>query len=120
MSKAYSIKEAAAKLNLSEVYIRRLISQKKLATTKVQLSESVFKHMISEDDVEKLNNKHLSSKTQRKDGRNKYTLYATLDELKIINDYFSKNNINVIIERTNKTEDNQRRYKIRKMKLQKQ
>jgi len=116
INKSLSIKEAAVELNLSEVYIRRLISQGKLHTNKIFISELVFKHVIDKEDLIALDQKHTSIRTMRNDGRNKYTLYARLDELALIEKYIKSINSGVIVERSNKTQDTKRRYEAQKQK----
>jgi hypothetical protein len=110
MSKLYSIKSAAAELNLSEVYIRRMIQTGKLATTKTQVGDTeVWKHMISEETLTAWR-KNSSAKTSRDDGRSKFTLYATAAELAQIQKLLQANKVTAIIERANKPEDTKRRY----------
>jgi hypothetical protein len=106
----YSIKDASKALNLSEVYIRRMIQQGKLATTKVQVADTeVWKHMISESTLAAWR-KSSSTRTSRNDDRSKFTLYATAAELAQITKLLQSNKIEAIIERANKPEDTKRRY----------
>jgi excisionase family DNA binding protein len=113
-SQTFSIKQAASVLNLSEVYIRRMIQQGKIETTKVQVGDTeVWRHEISEEELTKWR-KSASSRTSRNDGRSKFVLYATNDELAKIVKLLEANKINSIIERANKPEDTKRRYQAQK------
>jgi uncharacterized protein (DUF111 family) len=111
----YSIKEARKELNLSEVYIRRMIQQEKLNTTKVAISAEVWKHMISEEDLLAWR-KNSNQRSIREDGRNKFVIYANADELAKIQQLLKANNINSPLERANKTEDTKKRYLMQKAK----
>ena len=116
INKSLSIKEAAVALNLSEVYLRRLISQDKLHTKKIFISENVFKHIIDKEDLIALEAKHSSIRTQRNDGRNKYTLYANEAELAQLAKLTKEAHLEIIIERANKTQDSRKRYLAQKAK----
>ncbi len=114
-AKRYTIKEAAAALNLSEVYIRRMISQKKLNTVQIRISENVWRHEIEEEEIKRWRSAS-ASRTTRSDNRNKFNLYATGDELAILETFIRNNNLGIIVERANKPEDIKRRYAARKAK----
>ncbi len=77
--KLYDIKEVSKVCNLSEVYVRRMILQGKLQTTKVQVSENVWKHCLTQSQVDELKLRK-STKTKRSDGRNKFTTYLNEQE----------------------------------------
>jgi excisionase family DNA binding protein len=115
-TKDLGIKEAAKWLGLSEVYIRRLISQNKLETYKVSVSDGVWKHMIPEAELNRLNSKHSSTRTMREDGRNKYTVYATEAELAKLQMITKEAKLGIIIERANKPEEAKKRYLAQKAK----
>jgi hypothetical protein len=115
--KQYSIKQAAAALELSEVYIRRMIQQKKIVTVKVMVNESVWKHMIDESELNRWR-KQTSTRSIRSDNRNKYNLYATEAELAEITKLLKANKIESPIERANKPEDIKRRYVNQKIRKQ--
>lgn len=109
-TKTYSIKAAASALGLSEVYIRRMIQHGKLATTKVQVGDTeVWRHEIAEAELNKWR-KSSSTRTQREDGRNKFVMYATSDELAKIQKLLAANNVHAVIERANKPEETKKRY----------
>ena len=115
MAASYSIKEAAAKLGLSDVYIRRMIHLGKIATTKIQVNETdIWRHQISEETLTKWRNT-AGVHTVRSDGRSKFILYATAEELADL-----QTKTKAIIEKANKPEDVKRRYqaqKVRKLSL---
>jgi excisionase family DNA binding protein len=107
---AYSIKEAASELGLSEVYIRRMIQQGKIETQKQQVGDTeVWRHMIT---AETLNEWRSGSSvhTTRNDGRSKFVCYATASELAAIQDFLKDSGNKAIIEKANKPEDVKRRY----------
>ena len=114
--KSFSIKAAAAVLGLSEVYVRRMIQSGKLETTKVQVGDTeVWRHEISEETLAAWR-KDAGAHTARIDGRNKFVLYATAEELKAIQALFVANKITAPIERANTPEDTKKRYAAQKVK----
>jgi hypothetical protein len=115
-SKTYSIKAAANKLNLSEVYIRRLISQDKLETNKVYISTQVWRHEITEEALLALEAKHTQTRTMRNDGRNKYTVYANAAEFAKLTQIAKVDLPSMIIEKANKPQDTKKRYLAQKAK----
>jgi len=77
----YDIQEAAKRLKLSPQYVRSLIrsGMLKSAFEPIVPESLVNKHMVTEAEIQR----YLaipSSKTQRKDHRNKYVIYMTMDE----------------------------------------
>lgn len=100
--KAYSINEASVKLGMSVIYIRRMISLKKIQTTLVPVAENskTVKHMITEDELNKWRASS-SSRSRREDGRSKFTLYASAEEKEQIVALLESNKIEAKIERTN-------------------
>jgi len=117
MSKSYSIKDAAKELNLSEVYIRRQIQQHALNSHLVRISpdSDVMKHMIDESALIAWRSK-TSSRTQREDGRNKFTLYANKAELAKLEQFIKTSNLGVILNKANPTEVSKKRYQAQKAK----
>lgn len=108
--KMYSIKSASSELGLSQVYIRRMIQQGKIQTNKTMIGDSeVWKHEIAESELNRWHSDS-SKRTQRNDGRNKYTLYANDEELAQIRKLLEANDIGSILERSNKPEDTKKRY----------
>ena len=77
-----TLREAAKRMGFTEAYVRMLIRRGKLKTKKVPLGPEsiVWKHMIIADDVAKLAKK---PRGLREDGRRKYIVYATEDELMV-------------------------------------
>lgn len=110
----FSIKTAAQETGLSEVYIRRAIQMKKLPTQKVQVGDTeVYKHMITKDDLEKWRNGS-GTHSVRTDGRNKFVMYATPDELAKIQQFIAEQKIGAVVDKANKPEDVKRRYQAQK------
>jgi hypothetical protein len=112
----YSIKQASSLLGLSEVYIRRMIQLGKLETTKVAISDNVWRHEISEEVLNVWRNKAVQ-RTQRKDGRNKFVIYANAAELAKLQSLLETNQMNLPLERSNKPEQTKKSYLRRKAKL---
>jgi hypothetical protein len=107
---AYSIKAASAELGLSEVYIRRMIQQGKIATTKEQVGDTeVWRHVIAAETLNEWRNGS-SVHTTRNDGRSKFVCYATTTELEAISKFLVTSKNGAIIEKANKPEDVKRRY----------
>lgn len=73
---SYSIREAARALEVSEMYLRKQVNVGKIPTTKVQISENVWRHEISEKDLKAFKNR-TSTRSSRDDGRNKFVVYLT-------------------------------------------
>jgi transposase-like protein len=110
----YSIKAAAAKLGLSEVYVRRMIQQGKLVTEKTRVGDTeIWRHEITEETLTAWR-KEAGARSTRTDGRNKFTLYATVEELTAIQKFLATSKNNAVIERANKPEDTKRRYAAQK------
>ena len=100
---SYSIKEAAELTGLSTVYIRRAILKGKLNSTKVQVGDtSVMRHEISASDLE-VWRASVKAAPRREDGRGKFTLYATPEELQKIQDLLEKDGIESPLGRANKS-----------------
>lgn len=95
-----SIKEVVEDSGLSEVYVRRMISKGKIKTTKVTLpSQKGFKHMIRRTDY--LQWRETSSHNRRNDGRGRFLLYGTPEEIQILLNLVEKSGLGVIITRQN-------------------
>ena len=76
---SFSIRESSAKLGVSEMYLRKMISSGKIQTSKVQISDHVWRHEISSAELESFKNR-TSNRTSREDGRNKYVIYLNTTE----------------------------------------
>ena len=75
----YGIDEVAQITSLTVGYVRRAIQKGKLKTSKVQIANNTFKHFVSESELNRWRSSN-ETRTQREDGRNKYTVYATPEE----------------------------------------
>ena len=103
--KEYSIKELSKMSGLSEVYLRRSISNGKLVTKKVKLNKNQFKHIISEESFTEFR-KNVSHKSKREDGRNKYTSYLNTQEYESLVKLLKDNGleeVSKLIQRTNQS-----------------
>ena len=77
----YTINEAASKLELTPFYIRKCIREDKLASTLEQVGDTkVMRHRISDEELERFANRPKKQVGKRDDGRNKYTIYLTVEE----------------------------------------
>jgi hypothetical protein len=75
-----NIKQFATYAEINEQYARKLILSTKVAATLVQVKGDVKRWEISKEDADK----YIAQKSDvrsRHDGRNKFNLYATLEEL---------------------------------------
>jgi hypothetical protein len=107
--KSYDIKDAAKEAEMSEVYLRRLILQGKVKTTKVNVSANVWKHMISEEDLIALKSK-MNHHNTREDGRNRFVLYANQDELAKLAEFAKTAKLGFIVTKQNNAEYAKKRY----------
>ena len=81
MNTKLSIKEVCSKYGLSEVYVRRMILKGKLASEKVEIATNTYKHMIAIEEVERWRKASKGVGSRRDDKRNKFTIYATHEEI---------------------------------------
>jgi hypothetical protein len=79
-SKSLSIRKAADFLEVSEMYLRKQIKLGKIQTTKVAISDHVWRHEISSAELAAFKNRS-SVRTSRDDGRNKFVVYMNATEL---------------------------------------
>ena len=102
MSKMLSIKEVCKEYNLSEVYVRRMILKGKLQSTKVEIATNTFKHLIDVAEVERWRkSSHHNGGVRRSDGRNKYTIYGTEEEIAKLYELIGSNKLETPIKRSN-------------------
>ena len=78
---AYTIKSLAKKFGHSEVYIRRMITQGKLLTTKEKIAKNTYRHIISTSDYNAWRASTVT-RSKRVDNRNKFTIYLSPVEFK--------------------------------------
>lgn len=74
-----TIKDVCERYQLSPVYVRRMILQGKIPTTRVEIGRNTFRHEMKEEDI--LHWRSQSQHNRRKDGRNRYILYSNHVEL---------------------------------------
>lgn len=94
------IKEVAAMLGLSQVYVRHAVRNGNLKTTKVPISEDskTMKHVILVSEIERWRNA-TGGHSRREDGRSRFLLYATAEELEKVKVLLAKANNGAIIEK---------------------
>lgn len=79
-----TIRQTAQQMNVSEMYVRKLIKEGKLQSSlEVIPGTKIERHNISEASIIAFQ-KRASNRSSRDDGRNKFTLYATPKELEAI------------------------------------
>lgn len=80
-TKLMGLKEAAAYLGVDLVYMRRLVLEGKVPSTKVPVrpGSSVLKHVITQEALDA--RKAAARGNSRSDGRNKWVVYATREEM---------------------------------------
>lgn len=92
------IKEWSKESGLSEVYIRRMVNKGVIPSHKVVITEGgVEKNMITREDFETF--RKTRNHSQRTDGRNRFLLYVTPEELEKIQELLTENGIESIIEK---------------------
>lgn len=96
-----SIKQVCNKFQLSEVYVRRMILQGKIATEKVLIANNTYKHMIEEDEVIRWRSSTKGSGSKRSDGRNKYTLYGSKAEIESLQKLLNESKAPLPLVRSN-------------------
>jgi hypothetical protein len=79
----FDIPQAAAELDLSVTYVRLMVRQGVIKTTKVPIREgvSIKKHVISKSELIAFASRENARQPRRNDGRGKVVLYATDDEI---------------------------------------
>lgn len=92
-----TIRQASAKLNVSEMYLRKMIAQGKIKTQQVAISEKVWRHEISDDEL-KAFAARTSQHTSREDGRNKFNVYMTAAEEKKVREALKAAKLDAVAE----------------------
>jgi hypothetical protein len=102
-AKALPIKEAANFLGVKPQYVRTLIRNGKFKPTKVAVAEGseVWRWEIPVEQLESYR-ANAGTRSRRADGRTKYIMYATPEELEQVNAVAEANEIGVIIQRAYK------------------
>lgn len=85
--KTYGLKEAALYLGCNEMYLRKLVSAGKIASVKAPTKEgsSTLKYLISESALNEWKSAGRKG-SARGDGRNKWIVYATKEEIQQVNE----------------------------------
>jgi len=98
-TKLLSIKEAAQHLGTTDTYVRTLVRKGKLATERENLNEdgTLWRHMIPITELESYKGNARTSR--REDGRNKYVLYATPEELEALRKVIETEQLTCLIEK---------------------
>lgn len=92
---SFSIRESSKKLGVSEMYLRKCILEDKIHTTHVAISDKVWRHEISEDELAKFKVRS-SNRSSRDDGRNKFTIYLSKSEEVKIRELLKTNNLDKV------------------------
>ncbi|MCJ7483548.1 MAG: hypothetical protein MUO31_11335 [Thermodesulfovibrionales bacterium] len=80
---SFTIREAAHKLAVSEMYLRKMVLEGKLPTTHVAISDKVWRHEISQAALDAFKAR-TGNRSSRDDGRNKFVVYMTTAEEKTV------------------------------------
>ncbi len=102
----YTIRTGASKLGISEQYLRKCIREGKISTKLVKIGSnpnSPQRHEISESELMKFK-KRTSVRTSRDDGRNKFVVYLTKSEERVLRQLMSNNkltNVEKLLKRAN-------------------
>ena len=101
MNDKLSIKEICAEFELSPVYVRRAISRGDLKVAERRMiAKNTEKIFVARAEVEAWRAK-AGAHSPREDGRSKFVLYATSDELAEIEKLLEEANLEAIIKRAN-------------------
>lgn len=95
------IKDVCEKFGLTPVYVRRMIQQGKIKTEKVEIGKNTFKHFINIEEIERWR-ASVSARSNREDGRSKFVLYASQEEMDKIQALLANEEIEAPIQRANK------------------
>lgn len=100
---AYTIKSLSKKFGHSEVYIRRMITQGKLKTTKEKIAKNTYRHKISTEDYNSWRASTVT-RSKRDDNRNKFTFYLSPQEYKEVSKLLQDKlpELDTLLFRTNK------------------
>ena len=94
----YTINEASSKMNLTPFYVRKCIREGKLDSTLEQIGDTkVYRHKITEEEIERFETRDKKSVGKRDDGRNKYTIYLNDAEFEAL----IEKNDDLLIARSN-------------------
>lgn len=104
MNEMLDIKEVCERYGLSQVYVRRMILKGTIPTTKVEIGKNTFKHVMNVTDIEKWREAS-QNRSKRQDGRGRYILHATLEEIDQLQQLLDENDLNVLITRQNKVKN---------------
>lgn len=98
--KALPINDAAAYLGMKPQYVRTLIRNGKFKPNKVKISpdSEVWRWEIPVSQLDTYR-ATAGTRTRRADGRSKFVMYATPDELKAVNKLVADAGLGVLIER---------------------
>ncbi len=107
MNEKLSIKDVCDRYELSSVYVRRMIQRGEIKTELVPLSEGskTMKHLIAVEEIERWRASKGSNRSNREDGRSKFTLYANAEEYEAIMKLLEENQIESIVVRANKVKE---------------
>ncbi len=87
-----TINQFCAKTGMSSVYVRRLLLQGKIEHTKDMIpGTNVPRNMIPESEVERFMNR--TKHTKREDGRSRFVLHASMEEIEKIQELLKENEL---------------------------
>jgi len=100
----YGIKDVCRLLDLSMVYVRRMILKGKIQSRKVEIGNNTYKHMILGSEIIRWRT-DVGNRSRREDGRSKFTLYSTKEEFVRIQELLKQEDIQSLIQRPNKVKE---------------
>lgn len=101
----YGIKDVCKILELSEVYVRRMVLKGKIVSRKIEIRTNTYKHLITGQTLIDWR-AGLQGHNKREDGRSKYTMYAKPEELAEIQALLDEKHNEAIIKRANEARIN--------------
>ena len=99
MTESYDIPAAAKELSYTQSYVRSLIRRGLLKSTLQPIARGakVRKHMVSRDDI-KTFQRNRTRRSRRKDGRNKWIVYANFDEMYQVITLLESNDLSLVAD----------------------
>lgn len=97
-----TLKQMVETSGKSAIYLRRVILEGKLPSTKAQIGDTkVYRHEVKVSDFEAWLNA-TGTRSRRADGRNKFFIYANSEELEILSAFLKEKAMELPIERAHK------------------
>lgn len=100
-AETFTLKEAAVELGLSDVYVRRALMTGKLVSTKEPVSpeSKTMRHIITREALNAWRSNTGTMRIHRADGRARFQMYATKEELEAVKTMLADTNNGALIQK---------------------